>query len=335
VSFGTADQPLAVVDVCALVYDRDCWAAYLGRLGADAPAYLRVFAAAFCRYFSVSAADYLDSLDEHGPAAAVAKLVASVPERVDVASHLAEMETQGVVHEVAHGWPGRLSDGDTINDRVAALADASGGRIQAWAGVSLRDPDEAAAEIRRCQRAGVRGVCAAPFLDGVDAADPARDRIFSVAEELGLPFWIHTGNHFVADRPLDLFDWRHLDRIAGRHPDLTVVAGHGGWPWVRELVTVMRRHRRVYLEFSSHRPRHLGRPGAGWEPLLLYGRGPVRDRVMFGSCTWVQPVPVSVLAREVAELGLGAEVTSDWLAGNAARLLGLPQLVPAQPVRSA
>ncbi|NEE48063.1 amidohydrolase, partial [Streptomyces sp. SID8455] len=51
-----------VVDACSLVYDDAGWRVYLNRLGENAPEYLDVFSASFCRYFGASHTAYRDAL---------------------------------------------------------------------------------------------------------------------------------------------------------------------------------------------------------------------------------------------------------------------------------
>ncbi|MER6641795.1 hypothetical protein [Streptomyces anulatus] len=75
------------------------------------------------------------------------------------------------------------------------------------------------------------------------------------------------------------------------------------------------RHPGVVLEFSSHRPRHMSKPGSGWEPLLHHAR------VVFGTSTWVNPGPTGPPADEPAALPLPADVVAAWLSGNAEALV--------------
>ncbi|MCP9995087.1 hypothetical protein LUX34_04450 [Streptomyces werraensis] len=51
-----------VVDACSLVYDDAAWRVYLNRLGENAPEYLDVFSASFCRYFDAPHSAYRDAL---------------------------------------------------------------------------------------------------------------------------------------------------------------------------------------------------------------------------------------------------------------------------------
>jgi len=306
-----------VLDANALVYDRHGWRTFFQLLAAVAPHYLAAFASGLAHAFQVDPAAYLSTLQVHGAAAAIELLVAGQPETVDAGAHLRALDRQGIAGQIVHGLPA-----GGVNDRVAALAAAAPGRIHAWASVSLLDPDAAVAEIGRCRGLGMSGVSVAPFYDGIPAADPRCEAVLAAAERLGLPVWIHTGQHFRRDRPIDLCTWRDIDRIAVAHPDLILVAGHGGWPWVAQMVAVAQRHPGVHIEISSHRPSRMAMPGSGWEPLLLHGRGVIRDKVLFGTASVLHPLPASSLAEEVLDLGLGERAARGWLGGNAARVLG-------------
>lgn len=324
---GTADTPsgAGVVDVCAMQTDADGWRAYLRRLAEEAPAYLRMFATPLCHAFDADESTYRRSLEEGRLAQAVELLVAGLPAEVDLDACLADLDTQGIGYQVLHGVPEEYADGSGVNDTLAALAARAPHRLQAWLGLSLRDPDRAVAEVESCPRRGLRGITVNPFLDGTGPLEERNAPVFAAAERLGLPVWLHTGQHFVAERPLDICSWWHVDRLAGRHPELPILVGHAGWPWVRELVAVAQRHRRVRLEISSHRPSQMSARGSGWEPLLAAGAGSIRRKVLFGSCAWVHRVPLGKLADEVRELGLGEAATEDWLSQNARRLLKLPR----------
>jgi uncharacterized protein len=310
-----------VVDVCSLVYDGECWLNYLERLAVHAPEYLSVFAGSFARFFAIPQEAWRSALHADGPAGPL-RLVAATPRPLDVDAYLEARAAQGVVAEIAMGSPGILADGTRVNERVAALAAASGGRIHAWAGISLREAAVAERELRRGIDLGMRGLAIIPFLDDVDVTAPHCARVFDLAAEHRLGLWLHTGHHYARRVPLDVSSWRHLDVLAGRYPELSVVAGHAAWPWVREAVSVALRHGNVYLEISSHRPRSLAGEGGGWEPLLrLGGRPPLRGRVLFGTSTWVNPVPVGDLTRELLDLGLPGQTARAWLSGNALQML--------------
>ncbi|WP_414642519.1 amidohydrolase family protein, partial [Actinocrinis sp.] len=315
-----------IIDVCSLVYDDEGWRAYLDRLAHYAPQYLSVFARSFATYFGADHALYTARLHNAGPAEAIDILLPPDRKPFEVDAYLAERTDQGVVAEVIMGGPARLRDGETVNDRVAHIAARAADRLHPWAGITLRDgPDSAVRELRRCLDLGMTGFNIIPFLDGVDPTEERFAPVFRLADEARLPLWLHTGHHFASAVPADISGGRQVDHLAARYPGMTVVAGHAGWPSVLDMLAVATRHENVLLEISSHRPKHIKRPGSGWEPLLYYGRGPSRRKIMFGTSTWVNPVPCATLVAEVRALDLGDDggVAEDWLRGNAARLLGL------------
>jgi hypothetical protein len=305
-----------IVDACAFPYDRASWQDYFDRLVRRAEEYFSRFGALFAAQFDVDGDEYRRTLAASGPVAATDLLLDSA-KPFDVDDYLAARDREGVVAEIALGAQG------AANDHVATLARQAQGRVHAWAGLTLIDTDAALAELQRCLALGMTGIFVAPVLDGVDVADDRFTKLFGLAAEHHLGVYLHTGQHFVRQQPLDITTWRHVDALASRYPDLRIVAAHAGWPWVLETLLVAARHPNVYLDISGHRAARMTSPGFGWEPLLKMGTDSLRDRILFGTCTWLSPKPPNVLAAEIADL-VGADVATDWLHDNALRMLQRP-----------
>jgi predicted TIM-barrel fold metal-dependent hydrolase len=128
---------------------------------------------------------------------------------------------------------------------------------------------------------------------------------------------------YAADRPMDLGRPLYLDRVCMDFPDLTVIAGLGGWPWVPELVGAARRHKNMYIDLAAHRPRNIPKPGSGWEMMLQFGNTLLQDRMLFAS-SWITlgMQPAAVVA-EYDELPLRDSVREKWMGLNAMKLLDL------------
>ncbi|WP_161965985.1 amidohydrolase family protein [Steroidobacter cummioxidans] len=321
--------PAQVIDVCGVHYDLAGWEAYLLGFARDAPEYLTKFAPRLCSLAGADLSKYREYL-QASPERAVLYLLeqgGSFDQPFD--EYAAALPTH-IVHTVLQGCAWRSRDGRSANDYIAACARKMPDRFTAWAGVSLRDPEAAVRELHRCvKELGMRGVTLIPFWDGVAASDPSCKSVYDAALELQLPLWIHTGHHFSARVPLELAHWRHIDAVASAYPQLTLVLGHGAWPWVAEAVSLCLRHSNVYLEFSSHRPAYMSRAGSGWEPMLFHAAGALRDRVLFGTSAWTSQQSVEQLAAETQALPIPPQIASKWLAGNALRALG--PLLPAAP----
>lgn len=313
-----------VIDVLAIVYDAECWEAYLRWFADNGPAYLGVFTRRFCEMTGVDADAYRAALRED-PHAAVDLLVASGRLGVDFAEHARSIREQGVERQVLAGCPVSLPGGGSLNERLAELTAPHADTLLPWAGLSLRDPEAAVAELRRCVlEFGMRGAVMTHFLDPADPLSPGAHRLYAEAESLGVPLWIHTGQNLSSAASIASCGWRELDEIARTHPRLRLVAGHGGWPWALETIAVCQRQPNVYLELSTHRAANIAAPGSGWEPLLHYGATAIRRKVLFGSCEWVHGVPVGELADEFLDLDLDPRTLRAWLYDNAARLLEPP-----------
>ena len=133
--------------------------------------------------------------------------------------------------------------------------------------------------------------------------------------------WIHSSLNFVPQLKMDFGRPVYLDEVAGHFPELNIIAGHGGWPWVNELMAVLWRHDNVFMDISAINPVHMAKPGSGWETLLCYGNSLLQDRVLFGTawpgCQFKDNV------KGIKELPLKEEVKKKWLGGNAEKLLRL------------
>ncbi len=308
-----------LIDVCGSALGAEGWWASLHGFLTHAPDFLASFGAGLAR------AAELDPRE-------VRARLASDPERaldelaqglgVDVDTHAQQLRAGGFRLQVLHGgWHPLASGVGNLNDHVLERAARHPDVLQAWCGVDPRDGASAVAEIERCAALGARGVTVIPFLTGSDAESAACHQIYARAAELGLPVWLHCGLNVA--RGAAMTTPAQLDRIAFAHGELRLLAGHGGWPWVQELVAVMMRQPNVYLDTSAHNPALMAAPGSGWEPLLHQLRGPLRRRVLFGSASIVHGVPAQRFADGVLRLGLPEPLVRGWLHDNAACLLAL------------
>jgi predicted TIM-barrel fold metal-dependent hydrolase len=129
--------------------------------------------------------------------------------------------------------------------------------------------------------------------------------------------------NYATDRPYDLGHPRHLDQVAIDFPELTIIGGLGGWPWVNEMVALVRRHPKLHLDTSAHRAKYLGQRGSGWEMLMQFGNTLIQDKVLVGLSAGLVGQPHETLIREYLDLPLKDAVKEKWLYKNAARVFGL------------
>ena len=82
----------------------------------------------------------------------------------------------------------------------------------------------------------------------------------------------------------------YLDQVAIDFPDLTIVAGHIGYPWTTEMIAVADKHPNVYIDTSAYAAHRYP------AELVDYLKGRGRHKVMFGT-NYPMMTPARALAR--------------------------------------
>ena len=173
---------------------------------------------------------------------------------------------------------------------------------------------------RRVREEGFKALGVSALVDGIPASDRRFYPLYTKAAELGIPVRIYSSMNYANDRPYDLGHPRHLDQIAIDFPELTLIGGLGGWPWVNEMVALVRRHPKLHMDTSAHRAKYLGQPGSGWEMLMRFGNTLIQDKVLVGLSAGLVDQPHETLIQEYLALPLKDAVKEKWLYGNAARV---------------
>lgn len=156
---------------------------------------------------------------------------------------------------------------------------------------------------------------------------PPTDRIFyplfSKCEELGITLQTQVGGTgpLYPSRPGQPL---HIDELALDFPDLRVVCGHVGSPWVAEMLHVAWKHDNVFIDTSARRPRHFETEFRTF--LKTYGQ----DKCIYAS-DWPL-LSFSGPLGELDDLNLTSEVRNKFLCHNAIRAFQLEKFgIVAQP----
>ena len=206
---------------------------------------------------------------------------------------------------------------------LAGAVDSYPERILAFQGVDPNKDDAAVTLEKGVRELGLHGAFLVPFLHLLPADAPAYRPIYEKCVELNVPVWIHTSVNWAPAHPMELGRPLALDRLCGEMPDLKVIAGHGGWPWVPEMVAAAWRHPNLYIDPSGHRWKYFSTPHSGWEMLLHFGNSTIQDKILFGTDWPLLPISLGEILQEARSLPLKPQVAEKWLGRNAARLLGL------------
>lgn len=208
------------------------------------------------------------------------------------------------------------------NDYYAQIVKEYPQKFLGIAGIDPLKGMNAVREIQRSYDLGLRGVAVRPFMFKLPPHHAKMYPIYSKCVELDIPIWFHMSINFsthsmAVERPI------YLDIVAQDFPELKLIAGHGGWPWVNELMGVAWRNPNVYLDIASYLPKYLGMKGTGWETLISLGDSLLQDRVLFGSTWLFMGQTIKQLADGVLQLPLKESTKNKWLYENSAKLFAI------------
>ena len=210
------------------------------------------------------------------------------------------------------------------NDEIAVLLRTYPDRFLGLARISCLQGMSGVRELEhRVRQEGFHALGVSALVDSLPASDRRYYPLYAKAAELGIPVRIYSSMNYATDRPYDLGHPRHLDQVAMDFPELTIIGGLGGWPWVNEMVALVRRHPNLHVDTSAHRAKYLGQPGSGWEMLMQFGNTLIQDKVLIGISAGLVGQPYETLIQEYLNLPLKDNVKEKWLYRNAARIFGL------------
>jgi uncharacterized protein len=214
--------------------------------------------------------------------------------------------------------------GRVPNRELAEIVRAFPGRFIGLASISPFDGMRGVREFEHVIRdLGLGGLRIAALFNMVPASDPRFYPLYAKCVELDVPVRIYTSMNYANDRPYDLGHPRHLDQVAMHFPELRIIAGLSGWPWIADMVGLLRRHPNLYCDTAAHHPRYFAVKGSGWEQFLQFGNTLLQDKIMVGLSPGTLGIPYKQAIAEYEALPLRDHVMEKWLYGNARRFFRL------------
>lgn len=202
------------------------------------------------------------------------------------------------------------------NDEVAEVVAQAPDVLRGVASADLRRPMEAVREVRRAaEELRFVAVRVVPWLWDLPPDDRRYYPVYAACIESGLPLCTqigHTGP-LCPSEPGRLIPY--LDHVLLEFPELVVVGGHVGFPWVDEVISLAAKYPTFHVDTSAYVVDRLPSPFVEW----MRGRG--RERVLFGT-NWPMLSPSRCLAG-LEKLGLDDAGRELFLSGNARRVFGL------------
>jgi hypothetical protein len=162
---------------------------------------------------------------------------------------------------------------------------------------------------------GFKGIRIVPWLWNLPPNDRRYYPVYAECVEQGVPFCLQTGHTgplrpSEPGRPIP-----YLDDVALEFPELKIVAGHIGYPWTAEMISLATKYENVYIDTSAYTAKRFPRE------LVDYMRAHGKKKVMFGT-NYPMLTPAKCL-ENVDDLGLDEATMRMFLHENAQRVFGL------------
>lgn len=240
---------------------------------------------------------------------------AGLPDVPSVAQTIAAMDEANVDIALLSAWYG--PNGSLIsNEEVAEQIAQAPTRLKGLASVDLSHPAEAVREIHKyVDGKTFVGVRVVPWLWNLPPNHRLYYPVYAACVELGVPLCTQIGH----TGPLMRSDVGHpipyLEDVLLDFPDLKVVGGHVGFPWVNEVASLTLKFPNFYVDTSAYAAHRL--PFDFVHYMKTIGSG----RVMFGT-NWPMISPKACLEK-LEQVGLSKEQEQAFLYGTAKQIFGL------------
>jgi predicted TIM-barrel fold metal-dependent hydrolase len=189
-------------------------------------------------------------------------------------------------------------------------------RIFGWYGVNPRKRMDGVREMEDAiLHKGFKGLHIHPHGFGLPPNHAWYFPYYAKCEELGATVTVSMG-HTLDFMPGEVGRPMLLDEVALYFPNLKIVCGHTGWPWVEEAIALASKHPNVYLGTSGYAPKY-------WRPEMLQFMDSRRGR---SKTIWGTDYPLvrhEESMKQVKELGLKPETLQAVMSDNAKRVFGI------------
>lgn len=209
--------------------------------------------------------------------------------------------------------------GDHDNKKTAEIVQQFPNKLKGFIFVDPNRGMDAVRELETCVKEyGLHALYLTGFRTGLPANDKKNYPLYAKACELGIPVHLYCSLNLSTAVPYDIGHPRYIDEVARDFPELRIMAGVSGFPWVLEFLTLAFRHRNVYLNFETHSPDKMNIAGTGYEPYLYYAEERLSERICFATNWTTQSISVGDLIAQVEALPLSERTKENIFYNNAA-----------------
>ena len=253
-------------------------------------------------------------------------VLSSLKINLSMDNFLKKLEDSNIVYHAIHNMDyGR--DGSELpvdHNYIAEILSKYPNRFLGFAGYNPHKGTESLKVVRKAlTEQGFKAVVLPPYEHGVKADDRKYYPLYALCEELDVPVWIHSSINYYRETSLYIDHPSNLEAPLIDFKNLKVIAGHGGWPWVPDMIAMLLKYENLYVDTSAFRPTYIATPNSGWDMFMYYANNLIQDKIIFGSDWLTLGIPINEFIKEVEEWPLKDSVREKFYWKNAYKLFKL------------
>ena len=198
--------------------------------------------------------------------------------RSDGAPQRHEREMQCVDISVVLGYRSQRTGALVPNELVAEYVAA---KPKARLGIGAVDPlmDDPVGQVNQISDLGLVGVTMSPAGQGFHPTHSQAMRVYERCCELGMPIFITLHAPMDTQAVLEFGRPMLWDEVARNYPDLSILIGHLGHPWIDETLLLLDKHASIYADVAGV----ASSPWQLYQALLAAQSLGVMNKLLFGS----------------------------------------------------
>jgi len=300
----------------------------------DMRLYFQLFSSAWAKWLNMSPNDFetvAEKLSDSNFKEEMIRRAEAGPMGMD--NFIKQLKGTGITYSAIHNMDEENMTGSAVpNDYVADILKKYPDQFIGFSGFNPHKGKQSLDEVERAlTQLGLRAVVFRPYMHQLFADDRKYFPLYELCQGLDVPIWIHTSINWVPNQSIYYGHPKHLEQVLIDFPKLKIIAGHGGWPWIPDIIAMLWKYENLFVDTSAHRPKYIAMPNTGWDMFLHFANSTIQDKILFGS-DWVSMgMPIKDVLREVDAWPLKTHVKEKLFWKNAARVFNLT-LEPATSV---
>jgi hypothetical protein len=277
------------------------------------------------------------STEQFGPPVAAQlrrrKIDAWEDHSADPEDHQEAMEP--VTAAVLLGFESKLLGGSIPHEQIAGYIARDPDRLFGFAGIDPKADTDPTTSLENAMGLGLSGVTVNPAAAGFHPTDTRAMSLFDACQHHQMPVLIECGTVMAREARMEFARPSLFDEVIREFPDLKIVLGTFGDPWVEEGVALLAKHPNIFADISGF----TARPWQLFNALLTAHQMGTMDQVLFGSnFPYVSPEQAIKTIYSVNTLTQGTQLPSvpreqlrSVVERDTVKVLGLQRKKPAPP----